>query len=52
MPTHLGTAEAGLEQASLRPEKVESEPRPRKRRLRVPSSMSVLGESWLPRAKA
>lgn len=42
MPTHLGTAEAGLEQASLSPEKVESEPRPRKRKPSGPSNVSLL----------
>lgn len=42
MPTHLATAEAGLEQASLSPEKVESEPRPRRRKPSGPSNVSLL----------
>lgn len=42
MPTHLGKAEAGLEQVSLSSEKMGSEPRPRKGRPSRPSSVSLL----------
>lgn len=45
MPTHLGTAEAGLEQVSLGPEKVESETRRRKGTPSRPSNASLLREA-------